>query len=42
VAFELRRPPGPARLSIVPLVLGGWAGDTAERPAGAAWEAELP
>ncbi len=38
--FTLRRPLGPARLRVAPLVLAGWAGTRVERPGGA-WEGEL-
>jgi hypothetical protein len=41
LALDLRRPPGPARLRLVPLVFDGWAGDAAERPPGTSWEADL-
>ena len=39
--LELRRPPGPARLRVEPLVLDGWAGDRVTRPGSPLWEGDL-
>jgi len=41
VTLELRRPPGPARLRVEPLILNGWSGSEVSRPAAPCWEGVL-
>ena len=38
--LALRRPPGPARVAVEPLVLDGWAGERVTRPGAPRWEAD--
>ena len=38
--LALRRPPGPARVTVEPLVLDGWAGERVTRPGAPRWEAD--
>jgi hypothetical protein len=41
VPFELRRPPGPAKLTIEPVVFDDWSGGAGRRPGPLRWEGVL-
>jgi hypothetical protein len=41
LTLDLRRPPGPARLRVEPVILDGWSGNAVSRPGAPCWEGEL-
>jgi hypothetical protein len=41
VTLQLRRPPGPARLRVEPVILDGWSGAVVSRPGAPCWEGVL-